>query len=134
MVEKKKNRKRAASGDMDRIHAHAAGVDVGSTFHVAAVSGRLTEAPVQSFKSFTADLHAMADWLSGHGVKTVAMESTGVYWIPLFEVLEARGFDVILVNARDVKNVPGRKTDVNDAQWLQQLQEHGLLRASFRPS
>lgn len=132
MVEKKK-RKRTASGDMDRIHTHAAGVDVGSTFHVAAVSGRITEAPVQSFKSFTADLHAMADWLSSNGVKTVAMESTGVYWIPLFEVLEARGFEVILVNARDVKNVPGRKTDVNDAQWLQQLHEHGLLRASFRP-
>jgi transposase len=75
----------------------------------------------------------MADWLERHGIKTVAMESTGVYWIPLFEVLESRGFEVLLVNARDVKNVPGRKTDVNDAQWLQQLHEHGLLRASFRP-
>ncbi|HEY3497721.1 MAG TPA: IS110 family transposase [Polyangiaceae bacterium] len=132
MVEKK-TRKRASGGGMDRVHARAAGVDVGSTFHVAAVSGEITESPVQSFKSFTADLHAMADWLRRHGIQTVAMESTGVYWIPLFEVLESHGFEVLLVNARDVKNVPGRKTDVNDAQWLQQLHEYGLLRGSFRP-
>src|SRR3989449_10664725 len=74
-----------------------------------------------------------ADWLKEVGVKTVAMESTGVYWIPAFEVLEAHGFEVLLVNARHVKNVPGRKTDVTDAQWLQQLHQHGLLRGSFRP-
>jgi len=73
----------------------------------------------------------MADWLQSHGVTTVAMESTGIYWIPLFEILESRGFEVFLVNARDAKNVPGRKTDVNDAQWLQQLHEYGLLRRAF---
>jgi len=75
----------------------------------------------------------MADWLTALGITTVAMESTGVYWIPAFEILEARGFEVLLVNARDVKHVPGRKTDVSDAQWLQQLHQHGLLRGSFRP-
>jgi len=76
----------------------------------------------------------MAEWLREVGVTTVAMESTGIYWIPAFEILEARGFEVLLVNARDSKNVPGRKTDVNDAQWLQQLHQYGLLRGSFRPS
>jgi transposase len=99
---------------------------------VAVPPGRSSET-VRSFRSFTADLHALADWLAEVGVTTVAMESTGVYWIPTFEILEARGIEVLLVNARDVKNVPGRKTDVNDAQWLQQLREHGLLRGSFRP-
>lgn len=91
--------------------------------------------PIQfrPFQSFTGDLHRLADWLCQIGITTVAMESTGVYWIPAFEILEARGLEVLLVNARDVKNVPGRKTDVNDAQWLQQLHQHGLLRGSFRP-
>ena len=89
--------------------------------------------PVRTFRSFTADLHQLADWFKSVGVTTIAMESTGVYWVPVFEILEERGFEVLLVNARDVKNVPGRKTDVNDAQWLQQLHQHGLLRGSFRP-
>jgi transposase len=89
--------------------------------------------PVRTFRTFTTDLHRLADWLREVGITTVAMESTGVYWIPVFEILEARGFEVLLVNARHVKNVPGRKTDVNDAQWLQQLHQHGLLRGSFRP-
>lgn len=115
------------------IHANAAGLDVGSTFHVVAVAPDRAQNPVRTFRSFTGDLHRLADWLAEVGVTTVAMESTGVYWIPVFEILEARGFEVILVNARYVKNVPGRKTDVNDAQWLQQLHEHGLLRGSFRP-
>src|SRR5258708_9269352 len=75
----------------------------------------------------------MADWLKQGGVSTVAMESTGVYWIPVYEIVESHGFEVLLVNARDTRNVPGRKTDVNDAQWLQQLHQHGLLRGSFRP-
>src|SRR5205823_11404368 len=79
------------------------------------------------------DLHELANWLAEVGITTIAMESTGVYWIPVFEILEARGFAVLLVNARDVKQVPGRKTDVNDAQWLQQLHQYGLLRGSFRP-
>ena len=91
------------------------------------------ERPVRTFRTFSSDLHQLADWLKEVGVKTVAMESTGVYWIPAFEVLEAHGFEVLLVNARHVKNVPGRKTDVTDAQWLQQLHQHGLLRGSFRP-
>jgi transposase len=115
------------------IHAGAAGLDVGATFHVVAVPPERDDESVRTFRSFTGDLHVLADWLKQVGVTTVAMESTGVYWIPVFEILEARGFEVLLVNARDVKNVPGRKTDVNDAQWLQQLHEHGLLRGSFRP-
>jgi transposase len=118
---------------LSTVHASAAGLDVGSTFHVVAVPPDRAEEPVRTFRSFTGDLHRLADWLTDVGITTIAMESTGVYWIPVFEILEARGFEVLLVNARDVKNVPGRKTDVNDAQWLQQLHEHGLLRGSFRP-
>jgi transposase len=116
------------------INRRAAGVDIGATFHVAAVPVDLDTEPVRSFRSFTADLNQLADWLVKLGITTVAMESTGVYWIPLFEILEARGLEVVLVNARDAKNVPGRKTDVNDAQWIQQLHTYGLLRASFRPT
>ena len=115
------------------IHAGAAGLDVGATFHVVAVPPDRAEESVRTFRSFTSDLHRLADWLKEIEITTIAMESTGVYWIPVFEILEARVFEVLLVNARDVKNVPGRKTDVNDAQWLQQLHEHGLLRGSFRP-
>jgi transposase len=122
-----------SSGDLSTINEHAAGLDLGSTFHVVAVRGDQDEEPVRTFRSFSGDLHKMADWLTTVGVKTVAMESTGVYWIPVFEILEARGFEVLLVNARNVKNVPGRKTDVNDAQWLQQLHQYGLLRGSFHP-
>lgn len=115
------------------VHHNAAGLDVGSTFHVVAVRPDLDPDPVKTFSTFTPDLQALADWLEATGVTTVAMESTGVYWIPVYELLEQRGFDVLLVNARLVKSVPGRKTDVNDAQWLQQLHEYGLLRGSFRP-
>jgi len=118
---------------LSSIHADAAGIDIGATFHVAAVGAQRADEPVRSFRTFTADLHELANWLATCGIKTVAMESTGVYWIPVYEILEEHGFEVLLVNARDVKNVPGRKTDVNDAQWLQQLHEHGLLRGSFRP-
>jgi transposase len=115
------------------VHPRAAGLDVGAMFHVVAVPPDCDPQPVRSFNSFTGDLHALADWLKSIDVTTIAMESTGVYWVPVFEILEARGFEVLLVNARDAKNVPGRKTDVNDAQWLQQLHEYGLLRGSFRP-
>jgi len=118
---------------LQSIHPDAAGLDVGATFHVVAVPPDRDEEPVRTFRSFTADLHRLADWLRSVKVTTVAMESTGVYWVPVYEILEAHGFEVLLVNARDVKNVPGRKTDVNDAQWLQQLHQHGLLRGSFRP-
>ena len=116
------------------VHPHAAGLDVGATFHVVAVPPDLAPEPVRTFRSFTGDLHRLVDWLTDLGVTTVAMESTGMYWIPVFEMLEARGLAVLLVNARQVKNVPGRKTDVNDAQWLQQLHQHGWLRGRFPPA
>lgn len=115
------------------VHVDAAGIDVGSREHVVAVGADRDDEPVRTFLSFTHDLHRLADWLAEVGITSVAMESTGVYWIALYEVLEARGFEVLLVNARNAKNVPGRKTDVNDAQWLQQLHQYGLLRGSFRP-
>jgi transposase len=132
MAQSKRPRGRS-SGRLSTISPNACGIDVGATFHVAAVAADRDETPVRTFRTFSNDLHQLADWLNEVGIDTIAMESTGVYWIPVFEILEARGFQVLLVNARDVKNVPGRKTDVNDAQWLQQLHQHGLLRGSFRP-
>src|SRR6202158_1539829 len=93
-----------------------------------------TREPGREFRTFPTDLQHLAEWLAQCGVKTVAMESTGVYWIPLYEILEQRGFEVVLVNARDVRNVRGRKSDVKDCEWLQQLHSVGLLRASFRPA
>jgi len=126
-------RSKASTKALAPIHLNAAGLDVGATFHVVAVPRDRDDEPVRTFRSFTGDLHRLADWLTSVGITTIAMESTGVYWVPVFEILEARGFEVLLVNARHVKNVPGRKTDVNDAQWLQQLHQHGLLRGSFRP-
>jgi transposase len=132
-MSKAPRRGKASTRSLPSIHPHAAGLDVGATFHVVAVPPDRDPDPVRSFGSFTGDLHALADWLSADGITSVAMESTGVYWVPVFEILETRGFEVLLVNARDAKNVPGRKTDVNDAQWLQQLHQHGLLRGSFRP-
>ncbi len=118
---------------LEQINHHAAGLDIGSAEIWAAVPVDRDAQSVQVFPTFTVDLHALADWLEKCGIKTVAMESTGVYWIPVYEVLESRGFEVYLVNARDVKNVPGRKTDILDCQWIQQLHTYGLLRASFRP-
>jgi transposase len=115
------------------INPHAAGIDIGATHHVVAVAADRDPTPVRTFRTFSGDLHQLADWLKAVGITTVAMESTGVYWIPVFEILEVRGFEVALVNARDVEQVPGRKTDVNDAQWLQQLHQYGLLRGSLRP-
>lgn len=115
-------------------HPNAAGVDIGCASHYVAVPPDRDDEPVREFQSFTADLHALADWLQACGVDTVAMESTGVYWIPLYEVLDRRGFKVLLVNARHVKNVSGRKSDVLDCQWLQQLLTYGLLRGAFRPA
>jgi transposase len=130
------NLKRSKSrdgGEMPMVHPNAAAIDVGATMHMAAVSPNRSPEPVRSFGTFTADLHRLVDWFTECGVETVVMESTGVYWIPIFELLDARGFIVFLVNARDAKHVPGRKTDVSDAQWLQRLHSFGLLRASFRP-
>ncbi|MGH2609168.1 MAG: IS110 family transposase [Tepidiformaceae bacterium] len=119
---------------LEKIHLNAAGIDIGSESHWVAVPGDRDDQPVRQFPSFTQDLHALADWLEACGIETVAMESTGVYWIPLYEILEERGFEVLLVNARHVKGVPGRKTDVLDCQWIQQLHTFGLLRGSFRPT
>ena len=119
--------------ELSRVNLNAAGVDVGASSHFVAVPEGRCDAPVREFASFTADLYRMADWLQECGVETVAMESTGVYWIPLFGVLEERGFQVLLVDPRRIKNVPGRKTDVLDCQWLQQLHTYGLLSAAFRP-
>lgn len=115
------------------IHDRAAGIDIGSRFHVVAVPADITEEAVQTFNAFTADLERMAAWLVDLGITTVAMESTGVYWIPVYEILESHGLQVVLANARDARAVPGRKTDVNDAQWIQRLHACGLLRASFHP-
>ena len=115
------------------IQDRAAGIDIGSRFHVVAVPADLTDVPVRTFQAFTADLEQMADWLVDLGVTTVAMESTGVYWIPVYEILETHGLHVVLANARDARAVPGRKTDVNDAQWIQRLHACGLLRTSFHP-
>lgn len=114
-------------------HLNAAAIDIGATMHMAAVGADCSSEPVRSFGTFTDDLHKLANWFAECGVKTVAMESTSVYWIPIFELLDERGIDVVLVNARDAKHVPGRKTDVSDAQWLQRLHSYGLLRASFQP-
>ena len=122
------------SQDITPTHPGAAAIDIGATMHVAAVDpDQDPDQPVRSFGTFTGDLHRLADWFQQCGVRTVAMESTGVYWIPAFELLDQRGFEVVLVNARDAKHVPGRKTDISDAQWLQRLHAFGLLRASFRP-
>ena len=118
---------------LKQINLHAAGLDVGAAEIWACVPEGRDETSVRVFQTFTVDLHALADWLELCGVETVAMESTGIYWIPVYEILEARGFEVFLVNARHIKNVPGRKTDVLDCQWIQQLHTYGLLRASFRP-
>ncbi len=129
MSESKKPRRKR---DISPTHSNAAAIDIGATMHVAAVGPDQNPEPVRSFGTFTGDLHRLADWFEQCGVRTIAMESTGVYWIPVFEILDQRGFEVILVNARDAKHVPGRKTDISDAQWLQRLHEYGLLRASFR--
>src|SRR5271157_5424380 len=130
---KRKAKSQATHSGLAVVNPNAAAIDIGATMHVAAVGADRASDPVRSFGTFTADLHRLADWFAECGVKTIVMESTSVYWIPIFELLDERGFEVILVNARDAKHVPGRKTDVSDAQWLQRLHSYGLLRASFRP-
>ena len=131
-MKKKKQLKQPAFNEMN---LNAAGIDIGSKSHYVAVSpGRDQEdKDVRCFGTFTSDLYALANWLKACGIDSVAMESTGVYWIPLFEILESKGFDVKLVNPRSIKYVPGRKTDVLDCQWIQQLHLYGLLQGSFRP-
>jgi transposase len=122
-----------ATRSLAMIEPNAAGIDVGASEHYVAVPADRDDEPVRNFSAYTRGLRDLADWLATCGITTVAMESTGVYWVPLYELLEERGIEVCLVNARHVKNVPGRKTDVLDCQWLQQLHSYGLLRASFRP-
>jgi len=122
-----------AAPQFEQIHWNAAGVDVGSAEHWVAVPPDRHTPPVRKFGAFTVDLEALADWLRECRIDTVVMESTGVYWIPLFELLETRGFEVLLVDPRKLKSVPGRKTDVLDCQWLQQLHTFGLLSGAFRP-
>ena len=116
------------------FHPHAAGIDIGAREIYVAVPPDRDPKPIRVFATFTEDLLALRDWLKACGVQSVAMESTGVYWIPLFQILESAGIEVCLVNARHCKNLPGRKTDVQDCQWLQYLHSVGLLRSSFRPT
>ena len=125
--------KKRSLDELACVYPNAAGLDIGSAEIVAAVPAHRDAQPVRVFATFTPDLHALVAWLLSCGIATVAMESTGVFWIPIYELLEAAGITPYLVNARHVKTVPGRKTDWNDAQWLQRLHALGLLQASFRP-
>jgi len=129
----KRQKKAKELNALEQINLNAAGIDIGAEeVYVAVPKGRDDES-VRSFATFTVDLHRLADWLAACGIETIAMEATGVYWIPLFEILESRAFEVYLVNARHIKNVSGRKSDVLDCQWIQQLHTYGLLQPSFRP-
>src|SRR5436853_4865046 len=119
---------------LEVIHPDAAGIDIGNESHYVAVPPSRDSQPVRRFGCTTAQLKAMAAWLQQCGIRTVAMQSTGVYWIAVYDILEQAGLDVYLVNARDRKNLPGRKTDVQESQWLMKLHTYGLLRNSFRPS
>lgn len=136
----KDNRRRGGPGSrrplglLQRINPDVAGIDCGAAEHYVAVPPDRDPHPVQCFRTFTADLQRLVDWVQACGVRSVAMEATGVYWIPLYDLLEARGVEVLLVNARHVKNVPGRKSDVSDCEWLRELHSVGLLRGSFRPT
>lgn len=127
-------RLRSEDPGLEVVHPHAAGIDVGNSAHYVAVRPDRDPEPVRRFECFTADLYRLADWLESCGVKTVAMQSTGVYWIPLYEILEEHGFEVYLVNARHTKNLPGRKSDVQESQWLLKLHTYGLLNNSFQPT
>jgi transposase len=125
---------RPTPSNLPQVNPNAAGLDIGAREILACVPADRDPTPVRAFGTFTPDLQALADWLQHCRVQSVAMESTGVYWIPIFELLEARGLEVYLVNARHLKNVPGRKSDVQDCQWIQRLHSYGLLSASFRPA
>lgn len=122
------------SVNLDVVHPNAAGIDIGNESHYVAVSPDRDPIPVRHFACFTEDLHRLADWLKSRGIVTVAMQSTGVYWLPVYEILTEEGLEVFLVNARHTKNLPGRKTDVQECQWLLQLHTFGLLNNSFRPT
>ena len=130
---KVKSKRQRQDAVLEKINLNAAGIDVGADKHFVAVPADRAAKPVRSFRAFTCELYSLCDWLKECQVDTVVMESTGVYWIALFQVLEERGFHVKLVNARHARNLPGRKTDMLDCQWLQQLHTFGLLSGSFRP-
>jgi len=130
----KKKKTKITLDSLPLLEPNAAGIDIAHREHWCAVPSDRCQRPVRPFGTFTEDLEKMADWLQECGITTVAMESTGVYWIAAFQVLERRGFQVRLVNARHVKNVSGRKSDVLDCQWIQRLHSYGLLNASFRPA
>jgi transposase len=119
---------------LEVVHPHAAGIDIGNESHYVAVPPTRDRQPVRHFGCTTVELKALAEWLKQCGIQTVAMQSTGVYWIAVYDILETAGLDVYLVNARDTKNLPGRKSDVQESQWLMKLHTYGLLRNSFRPS
>ena len=120
--------------NLEVLHPNAAGIDIGNAAHYVAVPPDRDTEPVRRFACFTQDVRAIADWLKQCGIVTVAMQSTGVYWLPVYEVLVERGFEVFLVNARHTKNLPGRKSDVQECQWLMKLHTYGLLNNSFRPT
>ena len=126
-------RLRSEDPGLEVVHPHAAGIDVGNSAHYVALRPDRDPEPVRRFECFTADLYRLAEWLKSCGVKTVAMQSTGVYWIPLYEILEEHGFEVYLVNARHTKTLPGRKSDVQESQWLLKLHTYGSLNNSFQP-
>jgi transposase len=130
----KKQKAIRVNEDMPVMNANAAGIDVGSKEIWVSIPPERDEEPIRKYETFTADLYGMAEWLKQRGIQSVAMESTGVYWIPAFEILEKRGIHVVLVNARHVKNVSGRKSDWLDCQWLRMLHTFGLLASSFRPA
>jgi len=119
---------------LDIVHPDAAGIDIGSREHWVAISPEKDEQPVRWFGCFTADVERMADWLQSRGVRSAVMQSTGVYWMPVMEILQQRGMEVYLVNARHTKNLPGRKSDIAECQWLLKLHTFGLLNNSFQPS
>src|SRR5437870_13679113 len=119
---------------LEVVHPDAAGIDIGNESHYVAVPPTRDSQPVRRFGCITAELKAMADWLKQCGIHTIAMQSTGVYWIAVYDILEEAGLEVYLVNARETKNLPGRKSDVQESQWLMKLHTYGLLRNSFRPS
>ena len=118
---------------LEVVHPDAAGVDIGNESHYVAVPTSRASQPVRRFGCTTAELKDMATWLKQCGILTVALQSTGVFWIPVYDILEEAGLEVYLVNARDTKNLPGRKSDVQESQWLMKLHTYGLLRNSFRP-
>ena len=126
-------KKKRIKSHLEKINLFAAGIDIGSHSHYVAVPEDLDTESVKEFASFTGELNKMADWLVSIGILTVAMESTGIYWIPAYEILAERGITVLLVNAHHIKNVSGRKSDVMDCQWIQQLHTYGLLNGAFRP-